>query len=651
MRNFSPRVEQRGRDVYGVYDNQRDYLGNTPRPPQPRGRVSGAISNISHEFLRDSPSGTLMPHSASDQQTRSLMKYQAPALALSRQEERAIQEGIRHRQGLIDVHYADELGAIETLKHHVESLDGKSVVLSRKVSVHGLTQDPTVPSDQESTTYIALVSDREQSGRKGHEENTFRVPMTDIRIRSTRMLEEMYQWQHPAFDKHLGWLVHELGDIFRGKNNPEWIVSKRLRDSSQGVPVASALETAFVLSRSAFIKALTCTPLHGVSESLRSAPSPYGGEFVPSASRVAPRLDGFPSASSSRKVGQGWWTKLEGWVKKGMQPSMPSAKKVNVCNVSTSPTLPRGRHNLPAGWAFVDKQQASNLCGVAAINGFFQAPVITAGDAVKEIINTYLSPELVNENDVSLLPGLFHPEVVKAMREGREVSLSREDFFRATDVELNDLMYPMLSDEELRNDYGVEELAPINDKNQARVKAQWRSFFNYTHAGADDLADLIESSPRVTIHPETWITTFTGLSLEHLMNITNAKLLKLKKSNVDGRMYPKKVDCLTLSRTQAQRTHELEWLSMAVEELNVNHLICMGGGGMTGHYFALVKDTGGNWLKLDGLRPEEKSGTHKVSEEQQAQPGTLPQKLKQWRVSHVILDERVTQHFQHSLEK
>lgn len=299
---------------------------------------------------------------------------------------------------------------------------------------------------------------------------------------------------------------------------------------------------------------------------------------------------------------------------------------------------------------FVDKQKTNNACGVAAINGYFQAPVLGVRHAVQETVNAY--SEVLNEKNAR--SGLFHPKVQEAMTRGEMVIISRDDFFTSSpEVELSDLIYPTLTADDLENDFGLDRKNSTTEQiNQARLAKQWRAYFNYKYAGQDNRVALIENSREITITPDEWLSNFAGLGFDSMVKLTN-DLLTTKGKGRAWKDYPNQVDGFvfqTVSQSSTQNSEEQE--SKKLQQLNqlctglqqrnnVKHLICMSGSGVTGHYFALVKDAAGQWLKLDGLHSDQTSGIYKVDSSNVAKPRELLSQLLAWGVSGVIADEEL----------
>jgi hypothetical protein len=605
------------------------YGRSASEPSIVRGKVVSASSSLAGEIVRE-------------RSVVSRLSEQMEGLGLPSYPESFVR-GLCNPQGLIELKSSYAESSIKQLQ---KDLGGMPIQLGRDVLVYSVESIPEAGGlGQGYSQYVALVN---AGGRE------LLVPLTEIDEGSLGDPSDASTWQHPAFFSHLKWLAqehHGLGPIER---HPTCIVP-RLRSQGQvtaSVAYAAFLDAAFSQCRFSMLMSLS---------NERSANRTIRSDFAEDSrqEQVAPRAG--QELCLPRKGGS-LFSKVSGAFKRGVQSPFPAeGRSPRLRAISEGPSQPvvvlpsqatlRGRkpenEGVAPGVGFIDKQQAPNLCGVAAINGFFQASVLGGKHAVKEIVGSYLGllDSKGKEKLLNALPGLFHPKVVRAMRRGESVTISREAFFDVPDSALNDVMYPMLNEEAREAGF---EILPDEIKNQARVAEQWRAYFNFKYPGQTNREALIQDSRSITISPDEWISTFAGLGFEHVIKLTN-DLLRTKGREIAWRDYPNQVDGVGLSFDESKKWSQLENLSLAVEHLGVKHLICMSGGGMTGHYFALVKDAAGCWLKMDGANASIGTGLQPVKPDNVAKRGELSSKLLAWGVTHFIADQRLVNHFQHPL--
>lgn len=591
--------------------------------------------------------------------------------------------GLSNPFGVIEIKPPYAKSAIEQLKRQLD-MSGEPVQLGSRVQVHSIEHSPMEgASDRGFSQYIALVGVIEQDGKEGTQDHGALVPLTEIHEASLGDPSDVSNGTHPAFVAHLRWLVQERQGIDQIERHPTFIVPQQtskvqMRDLAT---YAAFLDAAFAQSRLAMLMALNNdrsehrtirSSFDEDNVSSRVTSRPRGGSWAGKGSAFL--VDSSGPSSFDRVVHHGGDVSDLCLPRKGGSflskvaaafkvtgPSSPSGVArgrslgVSESAFRTVVELPnqatlRGRRpehgDVSREWAFIDKQQTPNLCGVAAINGFFQTSVLAGKHAVKEIVNSYLGVLDGKERAKLLgnLPGLFHPKVVRAMRRGESVTISREEFFQVPDTALNDVMYPPLNEEAQADGFGA---ASEEIKNQTRVAEQWRAYFNFKYPGQANREALIHDSQVITISPDEWISTFAGLGFEHLIKLTN-DLLKTKGRDMVWRDYPDRVSGVVLAVDGSEKLRQLESLSLAIERLGVKHLICMGGGGMTGHYFAVVRNAMGHWFKVDGAHPSFGAGFQPVKSHNVANPSNLSSKLQEWGVTHVIADQRLIHDFQYS---
>lgn len=253
-----------------------------------------------------------------------------------------------------------------------------------------------------------------------------------------------------------------------------------------------------------------------------------------------------------------------------------------------------------------------NHCGIAAINGFFQTPVISAAKAVNHILDHDESYSLVEDMTQSHIPGLYHPNLVAAIREGKGIVMQREDFINGRGELANHKDHEVL----------FENTSPAE---------QWDSVCNYKYPG-------LQKPDQVKITPDLWLSVAKGIHVDRLESMVN-QFLRTKGNSPDWSAYPDRVTRYPVSEDYADNRANLK---KSIEDRiqkregdqagnTLFPMICM----TSGHYFAVARTESGNWVKLDsdgtnftGIQPSSMF----------AEKNELEQALRDKGVIHVICE-------------
>ncbi|HEX4856261.1 MAG TPA: hypothetical protein VFV28_05575 [Limnobacter sp.] len=268
------------------------------------------------------------------------------------------------------------------------------------------------------------------------------------------------------------------------------------------------------------------------------------------------------------------------------------------------------------------QSQMANHCGVASVNAFFQAEVMSSLQAINAILDQH--QEVWCQPDRRLqdlnLPGLYHPRIIDALRSGKSVSISQDEFLGQgglADARDYEAMFPQTPAE------------------------QWGALLNYDPRVADmsdsDYRAFRDSTKVVSISPDLWLSAATGIHADSLESIVN-RFLGTKEGNQAWADYPDTVERISMAVSDHPRYFDLledrilsKIHSRTVPGNSSFPMICM----VPGHYFALARDSEGNWLKLDsnGTQTTGLQGTDLF-----AKAGELGAALKANRAIHVICE-------------
>lgn len=225
--------------------------------------------------------------------------------------------------------------------------------------------------------------------------------------------------------------------------------------------------------------------------------------------------------------------------------------------------------------AFRQAAVHANHCGVAAVNGLFQAEVVNAVQAVNHIVKTYAplyGPKPLIEMN---LPGLYHPDLLGAMKQGQSIVMSRDQFI------------------------GGEGFADYRNYSiiySANPQEQWDAVCNHKFPG--------QPKPnRVEITPELWLSAATGVHVDCLESMVN-QLLSSKAENPAWSDYPDHVTRYPVGE-DAVRAKLEGFINGEIKNRQGEQagntlfpMICM----TSGHYFAVARTESGNWVKLDSSK-------------------------------------------------
>ena len=588
----------------------------------------------------------------------------------------ALLNGGRSRQGVVVLRALRSKNLIEQLAEHL-SRTGAGVGLGGGVTLHGISSSLDCAPAEGFEVWTALVSVETRTPLGRASVDTFSVPLTDIEELSFEKSAPS-NWEHVGLKAHIEQLAareEEATSAESGLQLPSfWVQPNGKRTPLEGRG-SGLLENAYVFCRAARQRGLE---LERGERALRRSNSqeysrhPYadfpsfpeevfrGPLSARSAPKVASRPEPRPAPPVSRPKPQAsgsrplWLSKLGGVAKQGLstiQPrprpiprptqrptQMPISSRVSMFVPNPKVLTLKGAHplneGLPVGQAY-RFAQAYQHCGVAAINGFYQNEVVRSEHAARLLIDSHL--ELIAPEHLSRLPGLFHPRVVRAMQEGKAVEISRREFFGefAADGRAKGEAFELL--DQL---YSQGEQWAVTDTD--RVEAQWQSFFSFDYAQGNEF-ERGDPHTRIQITPESWVAVFGGMGLEHLEGLMNQLLAKKGPSNGPWGGYPKKVGTWILAPNRALREGQYQALEQALTQHKAKQLICMTDGGLDAHYFTLIQDKAGNWLKLDAMDFGQSTGMQRVPvfARRGELANQLAQESAQGGVSHVLCDEKV----------
>lgn len=213
-----------------------------------------------------------------------------------------------------------------------------------------------------------------------------------------------------------------------------------------------------------------------------------------------------------------------------------------------------------------------------AINGFFQAPVVSSADIVKNILQT------TEDNSAQ---GLFHPKIIKAMNQSRSIVIHREHFLGN------------LPNEQTETNSTIEESkTPAN---------QWRELIKIQNPGINE--DLVDEKATATqkleVTPDDWLNVTSKVSPKLMTTIINDNIQQLKKMG-KWRHLPSGVDLLELNKIEA-KTELKEILNKLYYEAEMNNrmlalILLTNKAHNRGHYVTIVyQPSQKHWLSLDAL--------------------------------------------------
>ncbi|MCQ8895779.1 hypothetical protein NQT62_04895 [Limnobacter humi] len=267
----------------------------------------------------------------------------------------------------------------------------------------------------------------------------------------------------------------------------------------------------------------------------------------------------------------------------------------------------------PSTLAAYRQPQLPNHCGLAAVNAFFQANVVTPAQAVQILLKQ--REAVFGQPGAPMatlgLPGLHHPKIIRALQDGQAVRMTRTEFCGQT---------------------------------PQRIPPAHEALYMATPAGEwDALCRLSPGQPgvgdEIWITPDIWLSATTGMHLDQVEGMVNELLAERPHAPAWQHM-PERVE--RLSAIQASGWAHLE------QQINATVLSAEGQGRpsnfpmvcmVPGHYFAVARTSDGAWVKLDSL------GTAKAgiqAPELFATAGELGRKLREAGVIHVVCEPLLT---------
>lgn len=505
----------------------------------------------------------------------------------------ALRGAIQSRQGVFEWVRNGREGLRQQLEQRLGEND--CVFLGQGFVVHGLSG----MNDQGEVHQWRLLVSAPAADRFG-EVDTFSIPITEVKVPAYHASNgellsrsEQAQQSHllnvdaPYQDSTENPLVLSSGcDELAGLHALQTEVSSRIQAgliSSQSALAATVHELAPVFmdrARRDSVPVLTSALQRRLADHVSSCSA-----LVPS---VLASKRHFPAAPQSAKSEANLTSHTE----------LTLAGKAPMCR--------------PSERAAFRQVAGDNHCGIASVNGFFQAGVMSSAQAVNHILNTYAPVFGVDDLADLNLPGLYHPQVIEAMQRGQSVVMTREEFTGAGGGLANHDEF-----EALFVDSPVE---------------QWNALCNYRFQ--DATAGSRPGSLEIT--PELWLSAATGIHADSLESILN-QFLQTKANQPQWSAYPDRVerapvgDLRARERIEGQVQRLLESRNTGANDDTTFPMICMNHG----HYFAVARAGNGDWLKLDS------NGTQ-VTGVQRAQlfaaRGGLAQALGNHGVIHVICE-------------
>ncbi|WP_130557120.1 hypothetical protein [Limnobacter thiooxidans] len=517
----------------------------------------------------------------------------ASRLGISIETDQALRSELRNsilsRQGIFE--WARQGG--KGLRSQLESglIASQSVSLGHGVVVHGLEGLKTRNGVQH---YQILVSAPAQDVEG--EVDTFVVPVTELQVPNGKVIEK--DWLRRSA-RALQFHLSKVDPPYQDSVETPLVLSSgcnRLADLHVlQTEVSSRIQAGLVQSQ------------NELTQTLRQ----LAPEFLPNNSGEAPWQLGpvlqrqlIIRQSNEGEIQQGPLASKRHFVR-GTEPTpLPDASQVSATAPAAAPTIlldpepepvfvrvpPVSNLDSPRELTLVGKAPPyrpiegrafrqighDNHCGIAAINGFFQTPVISPAKAVNHILDHDESFSSVRNLAQSRLPGLYHPNLVAAIREGKGIVMRRNDF-----VDVNNQL-------DNYEDHQVlfENTSPAE---------QWDSVCNYKYPG-------LPKPDEVEITPDLWLSVAKGMHVDRLESMVN-QFLRTKGNSRDWSAYPDRVTRYSVGDGYADNRAELE---ESIKDLIQKRegdqagntrfpMICM----ISGHYFAVARAENGDWVKLD----------------------------------------------------
>ncbi|HEX4917951.1 MAG TPA: hypothetical protein VFV43_08660 [Limnobacter sp.] len=427
---------------------------------------------------------------------------------------------------------------------------------------------------------------------KPGEVDTFTVPLTEVRVDRRADRQASIDLADTAFQAHL----LDVDPAYRdGVNNPMLLSSgcNNLADlHALKIEVSSRIQAGFVQSRAS------------LDQTLKD---------------LAPSFLGAKQSSRSKLLAGNLETELASRLHIPAGNALLAAKRhVPVAEQPPRGLTLQGKAPMcrPSQTRAFRQVAGDNHCGIASLNGFFQADVMSSAQAVNDVLDAMegvwcdpANPQRSNLQALGL-SGLYHPSVIAAMRKGSSIRMTKAEFLKAA----------------TQNNHRTYEAMYTQSPEE-----QWRALCNYT---LGERARLPASHP-IEISPSLWLTVATGIHADSLERMVNA-FLQTKGDNPAWRNYPDRVERIEMGGAAAKaRLEERVTATMIRREgpggAGEFPMICMTHG----HYFALARASNGDWLKLDS------NGTHHSGIQPAqvfARAGQLAQALQDHRIIHLICE-------------
>lgn len=514
----------------------------------------------------------------------------------------ALRNAIDSRQGVFEWVRHDSEGLRTKLEQSLQTRDAISL------GQGFLVYDVSDPRMQDGVIHYDMLVSAPARDKVG-EEDTFLVPMTEMRVPEGRVVEaDWLRHSETALQCHLSSVDQAYQDSVE---NP-FILSSGCNELADmhavQTEVLSRLQAGLILSQQEMTRTLhdltpefvqgnhseatrTLLPVLqnqlGAWNSLQRPNEPgllgakrYFPAIADSESESVVTLESMSEPDSdSEPVSEMDWVSAQESPQES-EPESNSASAVSESAVSSGPishttlTLadkaPFRQFN--ESQAFRQAAVHANHCGVAAVNGFFQAEVMNGTQAVNHIVKTYAqlygTKPLIEMN----LPGLYHPDLINAMKQGLSIVMTRDQFI------------------------GGEGFADYRNYSfiySANPQEQWDSVCNHKFPGQ------VKPS-RVEITPDLWLSVATGVHVDCLTGMVN-QFLSTKAENPAWSDYPDHVILYSVGDDAARAVLEgdidgrIKGRQGEQAGNTLFPMICM----KSGHYFAVARTENGNWVRLD----------------------------------------------------
>jgi len=551
----------------------------------------------------------------------------------------ALRNAIDSRQGVFEWVRQDSEGLRNKLDQALQTRDAISL------GQGFLVYDVSDPRTQDGVIHYDMLVSAPARDKVG-EEDTFLVPMTEMRVPEGHVVEaDWLRHSETAMQCHLSAVDQPYQDSVE---NP-FILSSGCNELADmhavQTEVLSRLQAGLILSQQELTRTLqdltpefvqgnhseatrTLLPVLqnqlGAWNSLQRPNEPgmlgakrYFPTIADSESESVVTLESMSESDSESVSGSDAGPVLEmDWVSALESPQESEPEPESASAVSSGPifhavlTLADKAPPYRASESRAFRQAAvyANHCGVAAVNGFFQAEVVNTAKAIDHIQAGYAHAYGDEQLSNLTLPGLYHPALIDAMKQGQSIVMTRDQFIGGK---------------------GFADYRDFSFIYSANPQEQWDAVCNYKFPG--------QAKPdRVEITPELWLSAATGVHLDSLESMVN-EFLESKGDNPAWSKYPEKVAKFAVGkdavRADLERCINGEIKNRKGDQAgnSLFPMICM----TSDHYFAVARTESGNWVKLD-------SGGTDVTGDQEsfrfAKKNELAQAMAKDKVIHVICE-------------